>query len=270
MSLNILVCYYKDIIVNPTDKSYYYIQCGADATGINLEMTKDNTGENISSRNTYWSEITGLYWAWKNIEKSKYIGLCSYRRFFNFKQDTNEPISIIPINDHKEINKIVIPDMDSIFKNYDIILPKQYTYAYNTETVCRMNYNMEDFSILEKLIKDRSPDYLEAYKNVFYKTNLQIGHNMFIMKWEDFQEYCSWVFDILLEAERKINPANYPIHQIRVFGYMHEILLAVYVEKKKFKPYYSQLTWLSDNSKGFKFNSFWYRLAAKIYYFIKK
>lgn len=270
MSLKILVCYYKDVIINPTNEAYFRIQCGADATGVDLLMTKDNTGDNISYRNTYWSEITGLYWAWKNIEKTDYVGLCSYRRFFNFKQNPKEPIKVFPLNSTQEIENIVIPDMNNIFNNYDVVLPKQYTYAYNTYTVCKMNYRMEDFEILENLINDISPEYKEAYKKVFYDTNLQIGHNMFIMKWNNFQEYCSWVFSILLEAEKKINPTDYPVHQIRVFGYMHEILLAVFIEKKRMKPYYSQLTWLTDNSAGFKFNKLWYRLAANLYFRLKK
>ena len=270
MSLKILVCYYKEEIVNPTNLSYFKIQCGADDTKLDLGITKDNTGDNISSRNKYWSEITGLYWAWKNIEKSDYIGLCSYRRFFNFIPNPNEPIKIVPFERKDEIESIIIPNMGNIFDKYDIVLPKPYTYAYNIYKVCEMNYRMDDFKILEELIDEISPDYSQAYKNVFHKTNLQIGHNMFIMKWENFEEYCSWVFSILLEVEKKIDPKNYPVSQVRVYGYMHELLLAVYVEKKKMKPYYSQLTWLTNSSKGFKFNKLWYRTAANLYYRITK
>lgn len=33
----------------------------------------DNTGDNISLRNPNYCELTGLYWAWKNL-KCDYIG----------------------------------------------------------------------------------------------------------------------------------------------------------------------------------------------------
>lgn len=33
----------------------------------------DNTGDNISLRNSNYCELTGLYWAWKNL-KCDYIG----------------------------------------------------------------------------------------------------------------------------------------------------------------------------------------------------
>lgn len=268
--LLILVCYYKDLLLKPSDEQYLLLQCGADDTKIDLGIIPDNTGENISSRNRYWSEITGLYWAWKNMEKTEFVGLCSYRRFFNFKQNPCEPIKILPLKKSQEIDEIVIPNLSEIFNKYNVVLPKPYTYAYNVHKICKMNYRMEDFYYLENLIKKLSPEYLMAYRKTFYGTNMQIGHNMFIMKWEDFQEYCTWVFSILLEAERFIDPRDYPTHQIRVFGYMHEILLAVFIEKKEMNPYYSQLTWLSDDTKGFKFNKFWYRVAANLYYKLTK
>lgn len=264
--LQILVCYYKEILLKPKSPEYLCLQCGTDSTGVDLGIVNDNTGDNISSRNKYWSEITGLYWAWKNLPTKNYMGLCSYRRFFNFKKDPVAPIHILPLTATEEIEKIQIPEMDEIFSEYDIIVPQPYTYAYNFDKICRMNYRMEDFDTLKKIISEISPEYLEAYDYVFYKTNRLLGHNMFIMKNYDYVEYCSWVFSILLEAEKRINPTNYPIAQVRVFGYMHEILLGVFIEKKKMKPYYSQLTWLAKSSEGFKFNKRWYRVICQLYY----
>lgn len=266
--LKILVCYYKDIIIDTrNNEAYFNIQCGRDDTGIVLDMTGDNTGDNISAKNRYWSEITGLYWAWKHMDKVDYVGLCSYRRFFNFKKDTIAPIRIINFDEVEEIKKIKVPDMDKIFDSYDIVIPKPYLYAYPISKVCNMNYAPGDFDTLEKVINELSPEYNAAYQKVFYQSNSMIGHNMFILKWEDFNEYCQWVFDVLFEIERRIDPTNYPINQVRVFGYMHEILLGVYIEKKQFRKYYSQLTWITKNSKGFKFNNWGYQILAKMYYY---
>lgn len=267
--LSIMVCFYRSINLIPKNEAYFNIQCGAAETGIDLPMQKDDTGDNISSRNRYWSEITGLYWYFKNIaDKPKYIGLCSYRRFFNFSQNTGAPIKIIPSAKAEEINQIHLPDMDDVFSKYDIVLPVPYTFAYNFNKICIKNYNPKDFDILKEIISEISPSYLKAYDEVYYNKRLQISHNMFIMKNKDFDEYCSWVFSILLEAEKRIHPENYPISQVRVFGYMHEVLLAVFVEKKKMRPYYSQLTWITDDSTGFKFNSPIYRFLATAHYYV--
>lgn len=269
-SAKILVCFYKQVLLRPNNSIYLDLQCGKDDTNVDLVMTADNTGDNISNKNKYWSEITGLYWAWKNIDPVDYIGLCSYRRFFNFKHDPLSAIEIIPFDSISKIDVIGIPNLDKIFSNYDIVIPKPYLYAYSIKEVCSMNYRDEDFDLLESIVHEFSPEYDEAYRSVIYSSNKMIGHNMFIMSWVNFDEYCNWVFTILFELEKKIDPTNYPINQIRVFGYMHELLLAVFIEKKKLRKYYSQITWLTDDSKGFKFNNIFYKLLATFYFRVNK
>ncbi len=78
----------------PEDEMYLPVHVGAegkvDAEGnpLDLGYTKDNTGENISNLNPSFCELTGLYWAWKNLD-SDYIGLAHYRRHFGNKNSGN-------------------------------------------------------------------------------------------------------------------------------------------------------------------------------------
>ena len=71
----------------PADPMYLPIHVGAaiEKTGEGQEpdlgYVKDNIGANISSRNPYFCELTGLYWAWKHLH-TDYIGLVHYRRHF--------------------------------------------------------------------------------------------------------------------------------------------------------------------------------------------
>ena len=65
----------------PSDKMYLPVCVGMDIKNDNFGYQPDNTGENISSKNPYYCELTGLYWAWKNL-KADYIGLAHYRRHF--------------------------------------------------------------------------------------------------------------------------------------------------------------------------------------------
>ena len=78
MNINILVVTHKPHWM-PKDKIYLPILVGN--SSIKEKYLRDNTGENISSKNKNYCELTAMYWAWKNLQ-SDYIGLCHYRRYF--------------------------------------------------------------------------------------------------------------------------------------------------------------------------------------------
>lgn len=50
----------------PNDPMYVPLQVGAEGKEP-LGYVRDNTGENISALNCYYSELTGVYWIWKTI-----------------------------------------------------------------------------------------------------------------------------------------------------------------------------------------------------------
>ena len=58
------------------------------------------------------------------------------------------------------------------------------------------------------------------------------GHrfNMFIMKRPQFDAYCQWLFDILFEVEATIDISEYSPSEARVFGYLSERMLDVWLE----------------------------------------
>lgn len=68
----------------PEDGCYLPLQVGK-AGKEALGYQGDDTGDNISEKNPYYCELTGLYWAWKNLD-AEYIGLVHYRRYFASKK----------------------------------------------------------------------------------------------------------------------------------------------------------------------------------------
>lgn len=79
----ILVCCHKpDQFVN--DEVYMPIHAGKTNSKYDLGIQGDDTSDNISWENPHFCELTGLYLAWKNMKTVDYIGLCHYRRYFNF------------------------------------------------------------------------------------------------------------------------------------------------------------------------------------------
>ena len=59
--------------------------------------------------------------------------------------------------------------------------------------------------------------------------NERSGHmfNMFIMRYDYFTDYCSWLFDILFNLDKNIN------YNSRIFGFIGERILDVFLLKNK-------------------------------------
>ena len=60
-------------------------------------------------------------------------------------------------------------------------------------------------------------------KNTGYLTNMMIA------KADIYNAYCSWLFDILFEVEKRSDLTSYSIQEARIFGYLSERLVDVWV-----------------------------------------
>ena len=99
MDIKILIAMHKPYWT-PEDDVYLPLQVGSALHPHFLPVT-DDSGENISAKNPGYCEMTGLYWAWKNL-KADYVGLCHYRRYFGhrtFSRSTEERLSLIHISE---------------------------------------------------------------------------------------------------------------------------------------------------------------------------
>ena len=104
----------------PKDKLYLPVQVGAEGKD-DIGYTKDNKGDNISKKNPYFCELTGLYWAWKNLD-ADYIGLAHYRRHFSLRKKKYRKIE-----DTLE-HVLSMEEANEILKTTDVILPKKRKY----------------------------------------------------------------------------------------------------------------------------------------------
>ena len=54
--------------------------------------------------------------------------------------------------------------------------------------------------------------------------------NMFIMKKDILDDYCTWLFDILFELEKRFKDVKYDQFHSRFYGRVSELLLDVYIK----------------------------------------
>lgn len=212
----------------PQDKLYIPIQVGAEGKEKIEEYKQDSVGENISSKNPYFCELTGLYWAWKNLD-ADYIGLSHYRRHFSLNKKLSK-------NEEERINEILKYDeAAAILEKTDIILPKlRKYYIENLYDHYKHTMYIEPLDVAGKIIKEKYPEYLEEFNKLHKRTSAHM-FNMFIMKKELLNEYCKWLFDILFELEKRIDFTKYDVFHSRFFGRVSELLLDVWINTQGLK-----------------------------------
>ena len=207
----------------PKDKVYMPLQVGK-AGKASLGYVGDDVGENISEKNANFCELTGMYWAWKNLS-CDYIGVCHYRRYFATSRFFSSFLKRIkPVMRRTEY--------EALLSRYDVILPKKRHYYIET---VRSQYEhahyKKDLAEAEKIISEKYPEYAEAFQQVMSSRSLYI-YNMFVMQKNLFDEYCSWLFDIVFELEKRIDIKDYTAYEARVFGFIAERLFNVWLTKK--------------------------------------
>lgn len=104
----IIVATHKQFTMPADTDLYLPIHVGSEGKE-KLGYQCDNEGDNISSLNPYYCELTGLYWAWKNLE-CDYIGLVHYRRYFTAKRHSYS--ETIDMNDII-LSKAELQDLDN-------------------------------------------------------------------------------------------------------------------------------------------------------------
>lgn len=86
---------------------------------------------------------------------------------------------------------------------------------------------------------------------------------MMIMKKKYFDEYCEWLFDILFELEKRLDISGYSDYDARVFGFVSERLLDVWVFTKNYKYKELPVGFMEDEHWGRKINNFLKRKFLK-------
>lgn len=223
MNVKLIIAAHKMTQV-PSNPIYFPVHVGAEGKE-QFGFTPDNDGENISAKNPYYCELTGMYWAWKNLD-CDVIGLVHYRRYFGKRNKDDFYAGVI---DQATVEELI--------DKYDVILAKPRNYYI--ESIKTHFYNhikvfskVDYIDYLEKTIQELAPEYMSAYKKVFSGTKAHMC-NMFIMKKSDFDNYCQWLFLILSHMENNHKSYTSEEQMPRIYGFIGELLLDVYVTKNQ-------------------------------------
>lgn len=225
----------------PQNPIYHPLHVGH-AIHEDLGYPGDDTGDNISDQNMYYSELTGLYWAWKNVQNTEYIGLCHYRRYF-----LNE--------NHNVMNKA---DFMPILAKYQVILSQAAPAEVSYRDTYAQAHNIHDLEAVGNAIAELYPDCTPIFQEVLSGNKLYCG-NLFVTTKELFDDYAAWLFSIFDVASEQIDVSTYDDYHKRVYGFLSEQLLYVWVRYRNLTYYEAPIGFTQEKAETLSLKS---RLSA--------
>ncbi len=213
MSVTIFTMTHKKFDV-PKDPIYVPLQVGR-AGHPDLGYLRDDTGDNISAKNCFYGELTGVYWVWKNIRTTDYVGVCHYRRYF-----CTEEGRIFTEQDYL-----------SLLEKYDILVTKTLALNYTYYDGYASDYNIFDLDTAGEVLKELYPAYYDTFAELVRGRGTYFG-NMMVASKALYDEYADFLFSICAEMEKRIDPSGYDAYHRRVYGFISEFLLYVWVHAK--------------------------------------
>ena len=210
------------------DPLYLPLHVGAKGKD-SIGFTRDDSGDNISELNSEYCELTGLYWAWKNLD-ADYLGLVHYRRYFCGKRKSFVKRVLRRVDPFSRV--LTSKELDFLLNRYRIILPRKRNYMIETLYSHYIHtHQVEEFNKVIKILKDKYPNYVKPYNRVMSRT-WGYMFNMMIMPRELMDDYCAWVFDVLEELRGAIDSSKRSGFEKRYPGRVAELLFNVWLEYK--------------------------------------
>lgn len=220
---------------------YTPLLVGANKNANPDHFLQDNEGDNISSKNGSYCELTGLYWMWKHNQETN-VGLSHYRRYFaNYSSRAKMYLNYLF---HGEIKPISISDLNHDLKNgYDWIAAEpDYGGEGTLWDQYNTNHNIKDLNTTREVIRQYYPEYLDAFDHVMKHTKKGSFYNMFYTTNEELDNYATWLFGVLEKVEERTDISSYDSYQTRLYGFLGERLLNIWLYSRnasvKYYPVY--------------------------------
>lgn len=244
MEMKLIVCTHKPYPM-PSDPIYLPLHVGAalhepiaDTRSIRMEdgtaraefMQGDDEGDNISTRNGSYCELTGLYWAWKNLH-ADVVGLVHYRRHFTVK-------SRAFIRRFGRMRSVLSgAELAALLKQYDILVPRKRRYFIESlYSHYAHTLDGRHLELAKEVIDEIFPEYSKYVQRVYRRT-WGYMFNMMILSQKDLDEYCRWLFAVLKPLEERMVKGHLTQgmsdFERRYPGRVSEILFNVWLERKK-------------------------------------
>ncbi|MFW9972507.1 MAG: DUF4422 domain-containing protein [Candidatus Odinarchaeota archaeon] len=142
----------------------------------------------------------------------------------------------LTLSQFKKLSSMRPKHLKKYFSEYEIIIPKKNHLFITIEEQYKKVHLSNDLNILKEVLYEKYEKYIHIIEE-FFDCHTINYFNIFIIKSEIFKHYCTWLFDILFEVEKRLDFTNRDQDQVKALGFMGERLLSLFLffNKKKFK-----------------------------------
>lgn len=200
-------------------------------------VARDDDGASISVKNPGYCELTALYWAWKN-SSADVIGLVHYRRFFGAQGRGQKRHPLLSADGSYRLPPLLSREQcERTLCSCDILVPQKRRYVIESlYSHYAHTFRAEHLDLAREILISLHPEDAERIDRVYRRT-WGYMFNMFIMRREDLDDYCRWLFPVLEELEKRLR-ADPEYEQMsaferRLYGRVSEILFNVWIERRK-------------------------------------
>ena len=204
------------------------IQVGAVLSPRRVANILDCDGENISAKNGNYSELTALYWIWRNrlgggstdslgsdpsgSAGNEYYGLSHYRRILELTED-----DVLRLVDN----------------GVDVVLPYPMPYEPDIEEHHKRYLKEADWKAVQRAVQELQPGYAKVFEGIL-KQKYFYNYNIILARKEVLKEYCDWLFPILERVEELSIPRGAE-RSDRYIGYVGETFTTLYFLSQKMR-----------------------------------
>ena len=258
-SIKLYSAYYQPFPLLPKADYVIPVQAGAETAIIKLDMQGDNTGDNISYLNNFYSELTVAYWVIKNADRTQCDawGLCHYRRYFienKYKLFIKKRSRYYYRTKQQNLDNILTPTLyktlQKLLITNDVIVQrptwarKEKGIIFNIKDAYSEAHFEEDYTAMMEVVVEKFPDYSRSIEG-YGQLKVMSYNNMMIARWSIWDDYLNFLFTVLDEVQHRIN-IHKEGYQTRVFGFLAERLHNLFIYHHQLKSAHLTLGLFED------------------------
>lgn len=159
-------------------------------------FTTDDTGDNISAKNGWYSELTGLYWLGKNVN-ADYKGLVHCRRHF---ATADRVVHLFCRDCFDRFAKGY--ELCQLLSAYAVVVPRHKHYYIETVYSHDVHiFDAKQFAVTKQILIEA----LSVYSTAFDTVRAYCCAHMFVIRARRFDAYC----EVLSELGQRLPLSDY-------------------------------------------------------------